>query len=69
MRSARRPCGTAITALPMMYAAATWPASLYEPISELTSNTMPSVIIDIGRRARIPAEENASAPRCVNALR
>jgi len=53
----------------MMYAAATWPASLYEPISELTSNTMPSVIIDIGRRARIPAEENASAPRCVNALR
>jgi hypothetical protein len=61
-RSTHRPSNGWNTAEATVYAAETAPAVPYEPVLPAISSTMPSPVIEIGRRATRPAELNATAP-------
>jgi hypothetical protein len=52
-----------------VYAAETAPAVPYEPVLPEISSTIPSPVIEIGRRATRPAELNAIAPGTARARR
>src|SRR5262249_47345832 len=45
------------------------PALPYDPVRPATKSTMPSVIVEMGSRAKKPANSNDRAPRVARSLR
>ena len=69
IRSISRPQTGAATAPVMVPTAVTSPARPNEPVTMETNNTMPSPVIDSGRRATKPARVKARAEGSASTLR